>query len=465
MSDTRGANVALRPQQIVEDALAASDADGTVVIVNEHTETNLRWAGNSLTTNGQMRTRSVTVISTFDQQGGTSAGVVTRAVTDAGELADLVRASAAAGRAATPADDAMPLVSPYEHGDSWDTPPVETSVQVFADFAPGLGAAFTKWAGQDRLLFGFAEHQLTSTYLGTSTGLNRRFDQPAGRVEINGKSADYTSSAYVSRHSRDFRDIDPTALTDELLQRLDRAATRLDLPAGRYETIMPPSTVADLMIYAYWTAGARDAEEGRNVFASHPIGTRLSDLPLRLYSDPSYPGLQTAPFVLASESGGLQSVFDNGQPAPAVDWISDGTLMDLIRTRSWAARTGETVRPMVNNLILDAGGTASLDDLVATTERGLLLTCLWYIREVDPQTLLLTGLTRDGVYLVEDGQIRGAVNNFRFNESPVDLLGRISEVGRTEPTLSREWADYFLRTAMPAVRVPDFNMSTISQAN
>jgi predicted Zn-dependent protease len=102
--------------------------------------------------------------------------------------------------------------------------------------------------------------------------------------------------------------------------------------------------------------------------------------------------------------------------------------------------------------------------MVASTERGLLLTCLWYIREVDPQTLLLTGLTRDGVYLVEDGKVRGAVNNFRFNESPLDLLRRATEAGGTEHTLSREWSDYFLRTAMPPLRIPDFNMSTVSKA-
>ena len=102
---------------------------------------------------------------------------------------------------------------------------------------------------------------------------------------------------------------------------------------------------------------------------------------------------------------------------------------------------------------------------MAGTERGLLLTCLWYIREVDPQTLLLTGLTRDGVFLVEDGKVQGAVNNFRFNESPIDLLRRASEAGRSEHTMSREWSDYFRRTFMPALRIPDFNMSTVSQAS
>ena len=129
--------------------------------------------------------------------------------------------------------------------------------------------------------------------------------------------------------------------------------------------------------------------------------------------------------------------------------------------------TGQPVTPVIDNLVLEVdGGTGSVEDLVAGIERGLLLTCLWYIREVDPQTLLLTGLTRDGVYLVEGGEITGAVNNFRFNESPVDLLGRFTRGRATVPSFSREWGDdYFSRTATPALRIPDFNMSSVSQAS
>jgi predicted Zn-dependent protease len=341
---------------------------------------------------------------------------------------------------------------------------------VFERFAPELGAAFAHWREAGRLLFGFAEHKHSSHFVATSTGLRRRFDQPDGNVQLNAKSPDFARSAYLSRHTTDFADIDVTALTDDLAQRLDWAATHIDLPAGRYETLLPPTTVADLMIYAYWTASARDAEEGRNAYAGPEgttrIGERLSDLPLHLYSDPSYPGLECAPFAVtrASESG-LSSVFDNGAPAPRTDWIRDGVVADLIRTRAWAESSGGAYRPAIENLILDAGGTAGLDEMIANTERGLLLSTLWYIREVDPQNLLLTGLTRDGVYLVENGKVRGAVNNFRFNESPIDLLGRVSEAGRTERALSREWGDYFSRTAMPALRVPDFNMSTVSQAS
>jgi predicted Zn-dependent protease len=457
-------------QDLVAQALATSTADGCVVVGTEHTETNLRWAADNLTTNGQVAARSVTVISILDGATGTSAGVVTRSVTTADEVATLVAASEQAARKSGPADDAAPLVQPYDTKDDWAADPARTSVAVFARFAEELGAAFASAGRADRLLFGFAEHAVTSTFVASSTGLRRRFDQPAGRVELNAKSADYRRSAWAGLHTRDFTDVDIGVLTDGLNTRLDWAATSLELPAGRYETILPPTAVADLMLDVYWTASARDAEEGRNVFASSGgqtrIGERVSDLPLTLRSDPDEPGLYCAPFEVATSSAaGLQSVFDNGAPVAAGSWITDGVLSELVRTRSWAARTDVPARLLVDNLVLTAEGTASLDDMIANTERGLLLTSLWYIREVDPQTLLLTGLTRDGVYLVENGAVRGAVNNFRFNESPVALLGRITEVGRTVPTLPREWADWFTRAAMPPVRVPDFNMSTVSQAS
>jgi predicted Zn-dependent protease len=258
-------------------------------------------------------------------------------------------------------------------------------------------------------------------------------------------------------------------LTDDLLQRLDWSAQRIDLPAGRYETILPAGPVAALVLYGYLSASARDAMEGRSVFSAANgatrIGEALSPHPLRLYSDPSYPGMECSPFSIVEASGwGVFSVFDNGFPTGATDWMSDGKLTNLIANRGYAQRSGIEPRPPIDNLILDGNGTASLADMIASTERGLLLTTLWYIREVDPQTLLLTGLTRDGVYLVENGEVQGAVNNFRFNESPVDLLSRATEVGRTHKAMSREWNDFFRRTAMPPLRIPDFNMSTVSKA-
>ncbi|MFF7157278.1 metallopeptidase TldD-related protein [Streptomyces sp. NPDC008139] len=460
-------SVTTKPHEIVERALELSNADGCVVIAQEESSANLRWAANSLTTNGVTRGRTLTVIATVDGAEGTASGVVSRSAVTADELEPLVRAAEAAAREAGPAEDAQPLVTGVPHSAAFTDGPAETNSDVFASFAPALGEAFATARAGGRELYGFAFHSVTSTYLGTSAGLRLRHDQPTGTLEVNAKSPDRKRSAWAGAATRDFTDVDPLAMDADLARRLVWAERRIDLPAGRYETLLPPSAVADLMIYQFWSAAARDAAEGRTVFSKPGGGTRvgekLSPLPLTLRSDPAEPGLEAAPFVIAHSSGDDTSVFDNGLPVEPVNWIHEGSLARLTTTRHSAGLTGLPVAPAADNLVLDGGGERSLEEMVAATERGLLLTCLWYIREVDPATLLLTGLTRDGVYLVENGEVTGEVNNFRFNESPVDLLGRAAEAGRTERTLPREWSDYFTRAAAPALRIPDFNMSSVSQ--
>ncbi|GAA3447302.1 peptidase [Planomonospora venezuelensis] len=455
----------MTPQEMIEKALELSTADDTVVIVDEGSSANLRFAGNTLTTNGVARSSQLTVISIV----GRGVGVVSRAAVRPDQLADIVAAADHAAEDAQPSEDARPLVPGTVSAD-WDVPAEPTAIGVFGSFAPALGEAFAAAEAGGRRLYGFAEHIVTTTFVGTSTGARLRHTQPTGRLELNAKSPDMKRSAWTGVATRDFTDVDVTALDASLARRLEWAKNRIDLPAGRYETLLPPSAVADLMIYMYWTAGARDALEGRTVFSKPGggtrVGERLSSVPLRLYSDPAAAGIASAPFVVAHASSRQSSVFDNGLPLAPTDWIADGTLARLVQTRHSAELTALPATPAIDNLVMEGpDGGRSLEEMIASTERGLLLTCLWYIREVDPQTLLLTGLTRDGVYLVENGEVVGEVNNFRFNESPVDLLGRVTEVGAGEQTLPREWNDYFTRTVMPAVRVPDFNMSTVSQAN
>jgi len=456
----------LRGQEIVERALAISRADGCIVIVSARTEANLRWANNSLTTNGAMRSRQVAVVSIVNA----AVGSVSRHVSTVDELAMLVSASERAAREASPAEDVMPLVEPGESAGEWEVPPAETSIDVFSAVAPALGEAFGRAKAADRLLFGFAEHVMTTTFLGTSTGLRLRYDQPTGRVELNGKTGDRARSVWAGVGTRDFSDVDIAALVDQVSRKLDWGSRQVELPAGRYETLLPPTAVADLMLYLYFTSERREADQGRTVFSRRGGGTRIGESiasqPVNLRSDPHEPGLETAPFLATPSSGQGTSVFDNGMPTGRIDWIRDGELRNLVTPRWWAAKSEATPTAYVENLILeDPAGGKSTEEMIAETDRGLLLTTLWYIREVDPQTLLLTGLTRDGVFLIEGGEVTGAVNNFRFNESPVDLLGRMTEVGQSERTLPREFNDYFTRAAMPTLRVPDFNMSSVSPAS
>ncbi|MFX4271005.1 metallopeptidase TldD-related protein [Propionibacteriaceae bacterium Y1685] len=455
--------------ELVERALAACGSDECVVLVHETTQANLRWAHNALTTNGQMHDRSLTVIAIRRTGEEAATGVVTRKINTDSDVDEAVAAAEHAARTAPASEDAMPLVE--ANTDTHFSDPAEaTSIEVYTDFARGLGEVFDEARSAGISLFGFAEHLMTTTWLGTSSGVRRRHVQPTGRLELNAKDASMQRTAWLGQGTRDFTDIDLSALWPQLQERYDWTARRVDLPAKRYETLLPPSAVADLMIYAHWSSGWRDADEGRSVF-SRPdggtrIGERLGALPLSLWSDPCHPGLEASPFATAESSGeGVASVFDNGLALDREYWMSDGTWTELMATRSVGATSGRGQHTATDNLIMDAGSQTTLDEMIVGTEYGLLLTCLWYIREVDPQSLLLTGLTRDGVYLVEGGEVTGSVNNFRFNESPIDLLGRATEASASEIVLPREWNDWYTRTSMPALRVGDFNMSTVSQAS
>jgi predicted Zn-dependent protease len=459
----------ITPQDLVEVGISASTADDCVVILHDTTSANLRWANNTLTTNGQMISRRATVVSFVASGSGVAAASTSGSASTLQEITAVVAAADAAARAAAPAEDAQTLQGARTSPD-WDADPVPTDITVYDRVAPALGEAFARAGGAGRVLYGFVDHAVTTTYLGSSTGLRLRHVQPSGHFACTAKDKDLTTSAWLGAATTDFSDIDPLSLDEELARRLQWARRRVDLPAGRYETILPPTAVADLMVDTYWYAGARDAWEGQSVYSQRPTGTRIGQRiaapGVHLLSDPAAAGVECAPFAVVGASDSDSSVFDNGLPLGRTDWINDGELTALVQTRQTAAMTQQPATPYVDNLLLEVDGAAgTIDDLVACTERGLLVTSLWYIRLVDPQSLLLTGLTRDGVYLVEGGEITGAVNNFRWNESPIDLLNRFTAASATTRSFSREWgADYFPRTATPALRIPDFNMSSVSQA-
>lgn len=451
----------IAPQKVIDDALSAATVDETIVIVTDRAEASLRWANNSMTTNGVSTSRSTSVVSIVRRGDAAHVGSVKTSEVDPAAIAELVAASEDAARRAPEARDNSPLISGSGEPSDWDDAIPATGAEVFGALAASLASGFRGPA----TLYGFARHEMATTFLATSTGVRRRFTQPTGSVEINAKRGG--ASAWAGVSTPDFVDVPTEKLLSDLSTRLGWSQHKVSLPAGRYPTLMPPSTVADMMIYMAWMMDGRAAQEGRTAFSAAGGGTRvgeqLSRLPLTMYTDPSVSGLECRPFVAATSSSETVSVFDNGMDIGRVDWIRDGAINALAYPRAAAAEFGEPVAVAADNLVM-TGGEASLDEMVASTERALLLTTLWYIRTVDPATLLLTGLTRDGVYLVENGKVSAAVNNFRFNESPIDLLQRATAVGATEVTLPREWGDYATRAAMPALLIPDFFMSSVSQA-
>jgi predicted Zn-dependent protease len=456
------------PQELAERALSASKADDCIVLARQSNTVNLRWANNTLTTNGVTSTTDLTVISIVRSADGPRVASLSRSGVTADDVDALVADSAAAAAESSVADDAAELVADRTSAD-WPEPPASTSIGDFAGLTHGLAAAFDAAAAADEGRYGYAEHDVSTLYLASSRGLRLRHVQPQARVELTGRAGDGSRSAWAGVSTGAIADVDIPALEAQVAQRLAWGQKRVDLDAGRYDTVLPPSAVADLLIYLYWTMGALDAHDGQSVFSRPGGGTRvgdkLTDAALTLRSDPSMPGQRCEPFVAAGASSRDSSVFDNGLELQPTEWIAEGTLAALLQTRHSAQVTGLPMTPVVDNLeLVVADGAGDTAALIAGMDRGLLLTCLWYIREVDPQTLLLTGLTRDGVFLVEDGEVVAGVNNFRFNESPVGMLRHVVAAGATEHTLAREWGDYFTRTRMPALRIDGFNMSSVSQA-
>jgi predicted Zn-dependent protease len=435
-----------------------------VAIVEDASEADVRFANNTVTTDGVRTDRRVTaVLVTPPEAPGKkgSAGVARRSGDV--DVDALVREAAAA---ISPADDAAPLLEGNEDP-GFGEEAAETGLDRLAAVLHDLGAAFRRAERTSTVLSGFAEHGVTTTYLATSTGLCRRHVQPTGSVQLVGRRDG--ASAWAGAGTADFGDIELRSLEDAVEQGLGWSARRLEVAPGRHEVLLPPSAVADLMIFLVDAASGRESEEGRTVFSRPGGGTRLGDtlspLPFELWSDPGETGLECMPFLATSASSADVSVFDNGLELRRTSWVRDGRLARLRYHRAGAERSRTSPAAPIDNLSLSLpGASGTLEDLIASTERGLLLTCLWYIREVDPKTLLLTGLTRDGVYLVEDGRVSGATSNFRFNESPVDVLARATHATSSVRTYGREGGSWMNRTAMPALRVPGWNMSTTSQA-
>ena len=454
----------------LDHARTLSGVTDCIVFATHDSLAALRWANNTVTTNATTWDTSMSVVAFFATAHGVAQAALheTFPVFDAASVRSLVERAVAVARASEPVHDAPSLVSGLELGD-WAAPARTTDATVFATIAPALGREFTRAGSCDRSHAGYAEHVRSSTWVGSLGGLRLRLDGVDGRVEMTARSLDGRRSAWEGVNSRDFTRVDIDVLTGRLERQLGWQRTTRALAPGKYTTILPPGAVGDLLATFDANLCGRDAVEGSGPF-SRPggrtrIGERLFDAKLQLFSDPAHPGLEVDGVVVDLHNSSTSSVFDIGLLLGRTDWVRNGTLQALANSRLVAAETGLPHTPDVGNLILEVdGGHGSLDDVVARTPSGLLVTSLWYIRDLDEATMTVTGMTRDGVYEVRDGEIVGAVNNFRFNESPLAVLRRIRDSGRTEVCQPRENAETFSTASMPTLVVDDFTMSSISDA-
>jgi len=454
--------VTTTPQEVAERALeATSGADGCVAIVDESDSVHLRWASNSPIGNGAERSRRLTVVAL----AGGAVGVASHVgpLLDGDAVRDVATAAERSARAAV-ADGSQPLVE-ADATVEWADPPCDVEVGVLGRVTSALHTAAARTRRRRLLLHAYAEQRARTTYLASSSGLRLRHVQPTGVVDLVVAAPD--RSAWRGVTARRISEVDIGALAEKLERQVAAPARRVEVEPGRYEVLLAPSCVADLMVRLYRAAGAREALSGQSPFSRASgetrIGERITREPLTLRSDPGAPGLECAPFVVARASNGRVSALDNGLPLAPTEWIADGVLNALVQTRETATTTKQPCTAEIDNLVLEGGpDTRSLDEMIRTTDRALLVTSLWYVRDVDPRRLLVTGLTRDGVHLVEHGEVTAAAADVRFNESPLELLDRVTEVGRTEPALPREWGDYFTRVAMPPLRLDGFGVAPAS---
>ncbi len=255
-----------------------------------------------------------------------------------------------------------------------------------------------------------------------------------------------TGSGYVSKSYNDTAKLDTLTLTKIAAQKANGSAGAKAIEPGKYTVILEPLAASDMLDNLFNGFDARGADEGRNYMSKkgggNRLGEQLFDEKVTIYSDPLHPDLPFSTFA-----------FD-GRPQKKTVWVDKGVVKKLAYTRYWAQQKGTEAQPPANRIIME-GGTSSLETMIKNTDKGILVTRFWYIRNVDPQTLLLTGLTRDGTFYIENGKIQFPIKNFRFNESPVIMLNNVEELGKPERTESM---------IVPPMKIRDFTFTSLSDA-
>lgn len=457
----------------LERARTVSDVVDLVAVGTHDSSATLRWANNTLTTNGYGWGTDLTLVAFVAVTGG---GIATATVSESDPAFDvafvhrLVDRVIAAARRAEAAHHGLTLPGTVTYG-NWDAAPYETDLDVLAQVTPRLGEVLARGARLQRNHSGYAEHTRASSWIASLSGLRLREDDQDGRLEMTCRADGGGRSVWEGRHTRSFGDVDVLDMDAKLDRQLAWQQVRRDLAPGRYRAILPPGPVGDLMAAFDANLVGRDAVEGSGPFARPDgrtmIGERIAgQRDFDVFSDPHQPGVQSMPYVVDVWDSSMTSVFDTGQSTQRTHWVRDGRLEALCTSRAVAAEHSLAYTPNVPNLVLEVqGGHGSLDEVIARTESGLLINTLWYIRDLDEATMTVTGTTRDGVYEVRDGQVVGVVNNFRFNESPLGVLSRISDAGSPELCQPRENAESVSDYLMPTLVVDDFNMSSVSEAS
>jgi predicted Zn-dependent protease len=438
-------------KQLTDRALALSKAEQTFLVVNGSERGNVRFARNSVTTAGASSGVTLAITASFGKRSGT----VTTAQFDDASLTKAMRAAEEIARLSPENPEAMPVLGPQTYAPSaaW----FDDVASATADWrAASAETAIGLSKKQEVVSAGFVETQATMQAIASSKGLFGYDRYTAADYNLTARTPDSTGSGWASKSFNELRQVEPAKIASAAIDKAARTKSPVAIEPGKYTVVLEPAAVADLLGFMMFSADARQADEGRSYYSKKGGGNRLGetilDAKMQVYSDPAHP---LAPTVR----------FDNeGLPISKNVWVDKGVLKDLFYSRFWAEKMGKQPTAGPSNLIMD-GGTASMDDLISGVQRGVLVTRFWYIRPVDPQTILLTGLTRDGLFLIEKGRITRPVKNLRWNESPIVAFNNLDAMTPAERVVSGEGiGGAGLSIVCPAARIREFTFSSSSDA-
>lgn len=435
-------------QALLKKVLSYSKADECEVNLSGSDGGNIRYARNSVSTSGGVSQSSLVVSSAF----GKKSGVATINEFDDASLQKVVKRAEELAQLAPENPEYMPLLGQQKYG-----PDTKTFIQATANVTPkqrtDAVAPSLKVARDGKLnAAGFLENSTGYAAMMNSKGLfaYNTFTNVAFNVTM--RTEDAKGSGYATKGYNDFTKLNTRLDTETAAKKATGSAAAKAIEPGKYTVILEPTAVAVMLENMFFDFDARQADEGRS-FLSKPggktkLGEKIVDERVNIYSDPWNEELPTSTWT------------GDGRPQEKVNWIEKGVVKNMYSSRYWAQKTGKKAIPQPDGVVMQ-GGTKSLEELIKGTEKGILVTRLWYIRPVDPQTLLLTGLTRDGTFYIENGEIKFPVKNFRFNESPVIMLNNLEEMGKTERTVSGESNVNYL---LPPLKIRDFTFTSLSDA-
>ena len=427
-------------REIAEQVLAMSSAEGTSVGVSSSWTGNTRSAVNRITTAGEVVNTSVSVSARY---GLRQASVATN-VLDADGLQNAVDAAEAQARLSPENPELMSYLGAQDYQAS----------HGFFDSTANLGPAERGRVAADAIATATAEGDLkaagyltasaSAAAIANSAGMFAYHRSTSVDYELTVRTADGTGSGWAGSAHRDWASIDVPRMHRLATERAVGSQQPGSLDPGDYPVVFTAEAVSDMVRLLAGSLSARSADEGRSAFSAEggtKVGEKLLDGEFNLVSDPV--GLGSTPYD------------GSGMPLQRETWFEDGVLRQLSYDRFWADKQGARPTGGAGSLRM-SGGTATLEDLIRGLDEGLLVTRLWYIRSIDPRTILYTGLTRDGVFWVENGEVVRPVNNFRWNDSPLTAFAAIEELGLPERVSAfRE---------VPPARLSSFQFSTVSEA-